>query len=81
MAALQHMKVPSPEIRSEPQLRPKTQLWQCQILNTLCQAGVKPVSQCSQDAADPVAPQQELLTKMLLTSEANLSLVMVYFMK
>ena len=30
--------VPGPGIRSEPQLWPKPQVWQCQILNPLCRA-------------------------------------------
>ena len=46
---------PGPGIRSEPQSRPKLQLRPCGILNPLCQAG-----QGSQDAADPIVPQQEL---------------------
>ena len=29
--------------------------------------GIKPLSQCSQDAADPVAPQQKLRLLSLLT--------------
>ena len=33
-----HMEVPRPEIKSKPQLGPTPQLWQCQILNPLCQA-------------------------------------------
>ena len=43
---------PRPEIRSEPQL------WQCWILNPLCWARIKSATQCSQDMADPIAPQQ-----------------------
>ena len=31
--------VPGPGIRFQPKSRPKQQLWQCQILNPLCQAG------------------------------------------
>ena len=31
--------VPGPGTRSEPQLLPKPQLWQCWIFNLLCQAG------------------------------------------
>ena len=44
--------VSRPGIRSEPQLR------QHQILNPLCwaRAGIKPVSQYSQDKANPTAP-------------------------
>ena len=45
--------VSRPGIRSEPQLR------QHQILNPLCwaRAGIKPVSQHSQDKANPTAPR------------------------
>ena len=50
--------VPGPGIRSEPQWEPISQGW---ILNPLCRLGVKPMSQGSRDATDPVAPQQELL--------------------
>ena len=54
---------PGPGIRSELQSRPKPQLRQCRIFNLLFWAGNEPVSQCSQDAADPdpIAPQRELL--------------------
>ena len=52
--------ISGPGIRSKPQLQHKLQLWQCQILNPLCQAGDQTQSQCSQDVADPIAPQQEL---------------------
>jgi len=48
--------VPGPGITSEPQLQPKLgPLTHCTRL------GIEPVSWCCRDAADPVAPQQELL--------------------
>ena len=47
--------VPRPGIRFKSQLQPKPQLRQCQILNC-AGLGIKPTSQGSQDAADPVAP-------------------------
>ena len=52
---------PRPGIRCEPQLQPKPQLRQHQTVNPLCQLGIKPASQCSQDAADPTVLQWELL--------------------
>ena len=33
------LEIPGPGIESEPQLRPMPQLWQCQILDLLCQSG------------------------------------------
>ena len=51
--------VPRPGIRSEPQLQPKPQLQQHWTLNPRAGPGIKPVSQCSQEA-DPIAPQWEL---------------------
>ena len=54
-------RVPRPGIRPEPRLRPKPQLWPHQILNPLCQPGIKPESRCSQDTADPIAPWRGLL--------------------
>ena len=50
---------PRPEIRSEPQLQPKPQLWQCWILTPCVWQGIKPVSQCSQNATNHVVPQGE----------------------
>ena len=50
----------SPGIRSEPQLPPKLQLQQHGILNPGYWTRIEPVSQHSQNAADPTAPQQEL---------------------
>ena len=44
----------------------KLQVWQCQILNPLHQAGIKPKSQCSQDTTDPMGPQQELPKEVIL---------------
>lgn len=44
-----------------PEIRPELQLQQRQILNPLVRPGLRPASQCSRDAADPTAPQQELL--------------------
>ena len=35
----QHIEVPGPRIKSKPPLQPTPQLWQHQILNSLCQAG------------------------------------------
>ena len=55
LAALLVYGVRGPGITSEPQL-----LWKRWILNPLCWAGIEPASQRSQDAADPIAPQQEL---------------------
>ena len=54
---------PRPGIRSGRQLQPKLPLWQCQIARSLTHytgLGNKPESQRSQEAADPVATQQEL---------------------
>ena len=48
-------------IRSKLQLQPKPQLRQHWILNPLAGLGIEPASQCSQDAEDPIVPQQELL--------------------
>ena len=60
--------VPGPGIRSEPQLGPKLQhRWILNPLCPLCQAGVEPVSQCSQDTANPIAPQWELLLWVFIT--------------
>ena len=58
--------IPGPGIISELQLSPKPQLQQHQILNPLCRAGIKPVSHCSQDIADLIVPQQELLLQFSL---------------
>ena len=53
--------VPGPGITSEPRLWPN---WQ--FLNQPTVPGIEPVSQCSQDAAaDPIVPQQELLSTSL----------------
>ena len=51
---------PRPGITSEPQPQTKLKLRQQQICNLLCQAGIKPASQYSQDTASPVVPQQKL---------------------
>ena len=53
--------VPGPGIVSEPQLQATLQLWQGQDLLTHCaRPGIKSVSWCFRDAADPIEPQQEL---------------------
>ena len=44
------------------------------IFNPLCLEGIKPASQCSQDSADPTAPQQEL-QGCFLKSRYNLKLL------
>ena len=49
--------VPRPGIRSELQLWPMPQLWQCGILTHCARPGVKPASQCSRDTTKPIAPQ------------------------
>ena len=54
--------VPRPGIKSELQLRPRPQLWQHQILNPLCRAGIESLSWWCREAADPIAPQRELPT-------------------
>ena len=55
-----------PGMSSKSQLPPKLQLRQCWIVNLLCWIrdpclgpGIKPTSQGSQNATDPVVPQQE----------------------
>lgn len=57
--------VPGPGLRSELQLQPKTQLWQCRILGPPCGARDWPLSQ---NTADPVVPQRELLPLSLFTT-------------
>lgn len=52
--------VPGLGIRSKLQLQPKPQLQQCQTLTHRASLGIEPVSQCSQEAVDPVAPHWEL---------------------
>ena len=37
------------------------------ILNPLCWLGIEPAPQCSQDAANPVAPQRELQKSLFYT--------------
>lgn len=52
--------VPRPGIGFQPQLQPEPQLWQRWILNPLHQTGIKPASQSSRDATNPIVPQREL---------------------
>ena len=52
--------VPRPGMRTELQLPPKLQLQQYWNFNPLCQPGIQSASQCSQDAAKPVVPEQKL---------------------
>ena len=58
--------VPGPGIRSELQLRPTLQLWQRQSFNPLSWLGMEPASWRCRDAADPLVPQWELLSVLLL---------------
>ena len=60
LAALDY-EVPRPGIISKPQLQSKLQLQQHRILNPVCWARIKPVSQGSQDANNPTASQGELV--------------------
>ena len=53
-------EVPRPGIRYEPQLWPRPQLYNAGSLTHCAGLGIKPASQHSQDATDPVALQQEL---------------------
>ena len=57
LAAPQHMEFPG---QGSDLSNPSPQLQQLWILNPLCQAGDQTCVQCSQDAANPSAPQQEL---------------------
>ena len=64
------MEILGSGIESEPQLQPKPQLWQCQILNPLHPSGNQTRALAATQAAaaetrpDPkcVVPQQEFLT-------------------
>ena len=53
--------IPGPGIRSEPQLQPMPQVWQCWALSHCAGLGMEPVSQRSRDDADPATLQLELL--------------------
>ena len=57
--------VPGPGIRYKLQPLPNLKMGQHQIPNPLCWAGIKPASQGSQDATDPVMPKWELLHWLL----------------
>ena len=53
--------VPGPGIKSNPELWPILQMWQCWILNPLCQAGDwTHCPCCCRDIVHPDAPQREL---------------------
>lgn len=58
--------VPSPGIRSEPQLRPRLEQQQCQILTPLCWMGIESALQHSRAAALPLAPQWKLPLLLLI---------------
>ena len=67
----QHMDVPGPGVKPEPQLRPTPELWQHQILHPLCQAGDQTGDRAIGIRSPPTVPQQKLycvLTISMATS-------------
>ena len=54
-------EVPRLGIESDLELQPTPQLWQCWILNPLCQAWDQTWVPATAETDDPVVPQQELL--------------------
>ena len=52
----QHMEVPESVIKSEPQPSPTLQLWECGILNPLCQAGALTSASAATQASAETMP-------------------------